>query len=427
MGCGQSSAEAKPPVTNGNHPNGNPSAVLDMGASLTSSSSSTAHPSVSVTTKEDVGPMFREILEVADRHQKELGGMRTFRGSTPSIGKKVKREEFKSQYTDYEYVYLTILGIGRLFTLGEEICEKNNGKFFNENPGVQLLERMCGMTMHGDRPGANGLIRMAPYSLLEAFDHAKQSGNYTKFFQGGFDRKADPCLEGRTGRLLEYLEEQRQGKEVATGNIPPWEDMSLNIREDADTEAVVGEYLRVFANECTWRWAQDNKIRYQEAKQLRQQGQANEDSKTRLSVLYNSEAFVAWVRGRGAIVPEGGATTFETMMDDGSWIPFDQHATQLVEKAKAHGAQTCEVTMGTWRYLIDMTSMTQRNLKTNKVRQLRVGRLDKPRKSMVKNEDLQRVLKQLVDLETIPAHPTSPGAVMVETTNGAPAFGGSST
>ena len=69
-------------------------------------------------------------------------------------------------------------------------------QFFNRNPGTQMLERVCGMTMHGDRPAANSIILSAPATLCKAY-LAARSADMLSFFQSGFDRCADPCLEGR--------------------------------------------------------------------------------------------------------------------------------------------------------------------------------------------------------------------------------------
>merc|ERR1712176_260178 len=99
------------------------------------------------------------------------------------------------------------------------------GQVFSKNPGVQMLERVCGMTMHGDRDGANALLRSASSSLLEAFAIANKRKNMPEFFKDAFDRTADPCLEGRVGRLMEYLEAKRPPDSESSG-MPPWEDVS---------------------------------------------------------------------------------------------------------------------------------------------------------------------------------------------------------
>lgn len=44
------------------------------------------------------------------------------------------------------------------------------------------------MTMHGDREGANALLRSAPGALLEGYQRGKASGNVLEFFRKAFDR-----------------------------------------------------------------------------------------------------------------------------------------------------------------------------------------------------------------------------------------------
>ena len=67
---------------------------------------------------------------------------------------KIKRKEFEERFSDYEYVYLTVLGFTYLDEIKDKVLKLNNGKFYRMNPGVQLLEKVCGMTMHGDRVGS---------------------------------------------------------------------------------------------------------------------------------------------------------------------------------------------------------------------------------------------------------------------------------
>ncbi|CAE7231674.1 Gbp5 [Symbiodinium sp. CCMP2456] len=93
---------------------------------------------------------------------------------------KITREDFCAGYSDFEYIYLTILGFAKLHSLVEEITLQNNGEVFTRNPGVQLLERACGMTMHGNREGANALLRSAPGALLEVpFQVVRPTANHS--------------------------------------------------------------------------------------------------------------------------------------------------------------------------------------------------------------------------------------------------------
>merc|ERR1719316_246365 len=93
-------------------------------------------------------PFFAEMIAELHRYEREFGGVRNFPGR-PRIEKKVTRQDFCSMYTDFEYIYLTIVGFAQLHIHCEEIIRRMNGQPFTQNPGVQLLEARCGMTMHG--------------------------------------------------------------------------------------------------------------------------------------------------------------------------------------------------------------------------------------------------------------------------------------
>lgn len=62
------------------------------------------------------------------------------------------RREYTS-YTDFEYIYLQILGFKAIQENIDLLKDLNNSKSFRENPGTQLLESIAGMTMHGERDG----------------------------------------------------------------------------------------------------------------------------------------------------------------------------------------------------------------------------------------------------------------------------------
>ena len=74
------------------------------------------------------------------------------------IKSKLTRKEFSSAYTDYEYIYLTVLGFALLDLISDEFVRINNKMFYRFNPAVQRLEQVCGMTMHGDRPAAEYVV-----------------------------------------------------------------------------------------------------------------------------------------------------------------------------------------------------------------------------------------------------------------------------
>jgi hypothetical protein len=366
-------------------------------------------------TFKDMPPSFAEILEELNRHKAQLGGTRKFNGQ-PELGTKVKKEEFLSGYTDFEYVYLTVLGFGKLADIVDQVVETNNFQSYRDNPGVQLLERSCGMTMHADRPGANGLLRVAPSSLLEAFSLARQwqgdnngqtNGGWSlTFFKDAFDRTADPCLEGRMGRLLEYIERARRGVDAQSGQLPPWEDVSLNFRAGADAEAIVGEYLRVFAHECIWRWAQEHKVKYDDAKSMRERGESmsGQESKSSFSALYNAAAFTEYLRKQSAIIPEGGSMRWECQVNESMWAPFEDVANEVIEAARAREASRCELVIGKYSYSIDLTVPHQKNNQTGKIRPVRAVPSDTAkRKNAVTREEVESITKKLVELHTLPA------------------------
>lgn len=64
-------------------------------------------------------------------------------------------------------------------------------------------------------------VRHAGDALLEAFSLGRDSP--AEFFREGFDRLADPCLEGRYGRLTEFIERK------STGLPGDWEDFSYSL------------------------------------------------------------------------------------------------------------------------------------------------------------------------------------------------------
>ena len=51
-----------------------------------------------------------------------------------------------------------MLGFAYLDEIKDKVLKLNNGQFYRTNPGVQLLEKVCGMTMHGDRVGSSTFV-----------------------------------------------------------------------------------------------------------------------------------------------------------------------------------------------------------------------------------------------------------------------------
>jgi len=122
---------------------------------------------------------------------------------------------------------------------------------------------------------------------------------------------ADPCLEGRLGRLLAFLEVHAPRDEESPCNIcsgtgrvtkgllwstevackrckgtgrisgapsvsdaPPADVAVETMPEGSAPEKVVGEYLRVFRNLCIQRWARSTGLAYSRAKSLWEKAEA---------------------------------------------------------------------------------------------------------------------------------------------------------
>lgn len=205
----------------------------------------------------EIPPPFQVILDELDKFQAQLGGKRNFQGA-PELSGKITRSDFRG-YTAYEYVYLTIVGFAYLHNKRNEIVEANNGRFFTQNPGVQMLEQVCGMTMHADRAGSENLLRSGPDILLEAFRVAQTKEETVGFFTDAFDRTADPCLEGRIGRLNEYLQKNLGASA---------DDVTLDLKPDDPASAVVGKHLRVFRVECIREWSRQHSMTYGAAEKV---------------------------------------------------------------------------------------------------------------------------------------------------------------
>jgi len=359
-------------------------------------------------TRGDVGAglpaFFVEILTEVAKYENELGGGRNFRGCWPQIEKKVTAAEFRDSYTDFEYIFLTVLGFAQLHMLCEEIIGKNNGKPFQQNLGVQLLEQRCGMTMHGDRGGANHLLRTAPASVVEAYALAKTNPeSMRRFFKEAFDRSADPCLEGRVSRLMEYLEARRQEADVSLAHAPPWDDVSLRpLAAEASPQEVVGEHLRVFVNECTWKWAGEKGLDYASAKEALTKDVQGQREFTR---LFNAPAFEVAMLARG-VATDAVARQWEVNTDGQSWMPYGEEQNEVLERARLLKKRNCEIRNGTWAYEIDLAKMVQRNKKTKKERPIRCTDAPaKRRQGRLNLSELKTAIEYFVGLQTLSASP----------------------
>mmetsp|Transcript_50305 Transcript_50305/g.79676 ORF Transcript_50305/g.79676 Transcript_50305/m.79676 type:complete len:529 (-) Transcript_50305:177-1763(-) len=347
---------------------------------------------------------FAEILTELAKYERELGGVKNFRGCWPQIEKKVTASEFRDSYTDFEYIFLTILGFAQLHMNCEEIVGKNNGKPFQQNLGVQLLEQRCGMTMHGDRAGANHLLRTAPASVVEAYALAKMNvASMRRFFKEAFDRSADPCLEGRVSRLMEYLEARRQEADVSLAHAPPWDDVSLRpLAKGVTAQEVVGEHLRVFVNECTWKWAGEKGLDYASAKEARAK---DEKAQRDFARLFNAPAFEVAMLARG-VATDAVARQWEVNTDGQTWTPYGDEQNEVLERTRLLRKRSCEVRIGTWAYEIDLAKMVQRNRKTKKERPIRCTDAPaKRREGRLDLSELKTAIEYFVGLHTLPASP----------------------
>lgn len=360
----------------------------------------------------DVLPLpFQEILDALGRFEHELGGVRHFKGR-PMIERKVKASDFRNAYTDFEYVYLTILGFARLHSLSEELASMNNGRKYKQNPCVQMLESQTGMTMHADREGANHVLRSAAGTMLQAFEVAKRDAvGVEGFFREAFDRTADPCLEGRAGRLLEYLQSRSQVPGAVRGRPPPG-DLAVELPgAGAEPEAVVGEYLRVFVNDCTWRYALREGLDYDRAKLER-----DRDGAESFAELCNAATFEVMLLARGCIFDKP-PKQWEVQLENGTWSPYGVDVNQELERARLVRESLCQVVVRNWTYEVNLKHMVQMNLKTKKERPLRciqpsdASEGDDSGRGKLLYIAIKAAINHFVDLQTVAPRSAAPAGI----------------
>jgi len=348
----------------------------------------------------DLPPFFLEVIVDLCKHQHDLGGLKNFRG-VPQIDGKVKKESFIESYTDFEYVFLTILGLAKVHEHCEEITSMNNGKEFKDNPAVHMLETKSGMTMHGERAGANALLRSSAACLLEAHALAKTRRNgLLEFFREAFDRTADPCLEGRVGRLMHYLEAKGGGK-LTNPSTPPWEDVSLRpLPKGTPPLDIVGEHLRVFLGECVWAWSRRQKLEYEAAKEAKDQPEHAEE----FASLFNDATFVEALRNRGVV--SDSVPQWECQLEAGKWGAYRQGDSEQIERAYISKQTTLKLMLppNGWTYVIDLAKSVQRNPKSNTERPIRRVEIDPSQQAgKVSSQDLKKAVQHFIDLATLPA------------------------
>jgi len=352
-----------------------------------------------------VPPAFEEMLAELRRLSGPLGGLRAFQHGLPRIEGKVKACDFRRYYTDFEYTYLTVLGFARLQLVREEVIRLNNGGFFLENPGVLFLEDLTGMTMHAEREGANHLLRTAPGLMLEAYALAKSDrGGTLRFFLEAFDRNADPCLEGRVGRILDYIQSRSKALSPQTGE-PPFEDLAIRpLPLSASAEMFIGEHLRVFVNECTWRWAKARGVDYATA--VADRGDDASPGFSDFSAMCNAATFEAALLSRGLVGDASSSGRWEVQLEDGLWKPLQAEQNEALERAALAGASECELTIGSWAYVADLRRMVQRNKETWRERPLR--RAPRLGAGGLSRRDVEAAIGNFVRLQTLLPAPQAP-------------------
>eukprot|EP00930_Biecheleria_cincta_P086391 TRINITY_DN75697_c0_g1_i1.p1 TRINITY_DN75697_c0_g1~~TRINITY_DN75697_c0_g1_i1.p1 ORF type:complete len:578 (-),score=124.50 TRINITY_DN75697_c0_g1_i1:98-1831(-) len=350
---------------------------------------------------------FEEILQALDRHRSSLGGLLYFSG-TPCIEGKVKKRQLAASYSDYEYVYLTILGLAQLHIHCEVIIQKNNGEVYTRNPGVQMLERVTGFTMHANREGSNHVLRTAPACLIDCFQASKEDPRGSmNFFRKGFDRTGDPCLEGRTKLLMEYLETVRHASDQSPDGMPPWEDVSLQaLPKGCVPQDVVAEHLRVFIAECTWRWSRQVGKSYAEAKEVRLTDACIDD----FSKLFNACTFRAAILARGAVAEEDERQWESQAKGSETWFPYDADVNAKIDQAYRHSLPEVTVRLGpkSWQYVIDLRNMVQRNPKTGQERKLQYTK-GTSSSGKLTQADVAAGIDYFVEMCTLPPAPEALG------------------
>jgi hypothetical protein len=310
----------------------------------------------------------------------------------------VKQKDLTRCYTDYEYIYLTVLGFAALQQHNAEIVRQNNGQGYGKNPGTQLLERCCGMTMHGNRQGSNMLLQNAPSTLLKAFAVANRKGELKAFFKEAFDRCSDPCLEGRVDLLITYV----VNRTVLTDTCqPPVEDMAVQpLQPSATAHDIIGEHLRVFINECTWVWCCEKGLTYSAAKLARTDG----SYATEFRRYYNAPAFECALQVRGVVV-ETDAKLWEVMTESGEWQRYDNAIQAQIRAAKQRGLTKLSVKIGPkgWMYELHLESGKQCNPKTGRERPMRMVQAIARQPGTVSNEDMKAAIAFFIDMQTLPS------------------------
>eukprot|EP00928_Gymnodinium_smaydae_P002459 TRINITY_DN10875_c0_g1_i4.p1 TRINITY_DN10875_c0_g1~~TRINITY_DN10875_c0_g1_i4.p1 ORF type:complete len:459 (-),score=25.67 TRINITY_DN10875_c0_g1_i4:12-1337(-) len=241
---------------------------------------------------------YEDMLTELDHRKDLLGGVQSYKWREPiRIDSKEARKKHKAVLTQYEYVYLQILGFACAQANAGEIAGLNNGQDYRNNYGSQLLDIRCGLIWHAHHMQSDHLLTAAAELLVNTFERLKADGSgdrLSKFFQLAFDPNFDPCLEGRV-RLMQTYSNALEGD---TGG-PALDDLVLqSFKKDATTMDIVGEYLRVFHNECIRVWALKKEMTFQDAKVAKD---ATPEDRNSFEGCYNEQLFRQYIEPAHAV------------------------------------------------------------------------------------------------------------------------------
>eukprot|EP00928_Gymnodinium_smaydae_P024256 TRINITY_DN19681_c0_g3_i1.p1 TRINITY_DN19681_c0_g3~~TRINITY_DN19681_c0_g3_i1.p1 ORF type:complete len:463 (+),score=62.91 TRINITY_DN19681_c0_g3_i1:53-1390(+) len=238
---------------------------------------------------------YKSMLKELVRHEKALGGLKnfaSFEDIRPIKGSAQGAQLSFPPLTHYEYVALQIIGFACAAANAKDISDLNNGQAFKYNLGTQLLNKRCGIVWHGTDGNSDRLLTLAGELLVDAFE---ASDDPELFFRTAFSSSSDPCLEGRIRVLEGYL--MSKHSESGSGG-PSLEDVVVrNLGQSATNVEKVGEYLRVFRNECVWRWAQEREapLSFQEANHALNSPQLTSEDESSFERLFNAGEFRSYL------------------------------------------------------------------------------------------------------------------------------------
>jgi len=188
------------------------------------------------------------------------------------------------------------------------------------------------------------------------------------------------------------------------GGEPPLEDLAFGrLPPHASAEAIVGEHLRVFVNECTWRWARERGVDYSTA--VVDRGDEASAGFLEFVRMCNAATFEAALIARGVVSDSSALGHWEVQLEDGLWSPFAAEHGEALERTHQSGGRECALRIRNWSYQVDLVHMVQRNMATWRERAVRrVPRLcgDDAIEGRVTKADLELAINHFVRLQTLP-------------------------